>query len=253
MVSRSPLKLAPSDSPVFGFPNTTQIPLEKRNVGLYDNRRALEWVQDNIEQFGGDKDKVTIWGWSAGASAVDKLITTYPKNPPFRGAIMDEGQSTYGPPIPSTPGPTPWEVLSKELGCDTKPDILKCVKAADAKKITEIINRIPQIFAPISDEVTSLSKPAQARREGRIAKVPTIIGANADEGSIISQPFTNSTLAISAFVPGDAALRAKVAAAYPLGKNGLTSERLIVQQVLTDITQCVSLPLLHNHPHKRKN
>lgn len=43
------------------------------NVGLKDMRRALDWIQENIRDFGGDPEQVTIWGNSAGAHAVSHI------------------------------------------------------------------------------------------------------------------------------------------------------------------------------------
>ena len=43
------------------------------NMGMLDMVLALEWVQDNIHLFGGDKDRVTIFGESAGAAAIGHL------------------------------------------------------------------------------------------------------------------------------------------------------------------------------------
>ena len=79
---------------VFGFPASPELALTNRNLGFYDQRLALSWVQTNIAQFGGNPKKVTLFGESAGALSVDALITTSPKNPPFRAAILQSGQAS---------------------------------------------------------------------------------------------------------------------------------------------------------------
>lgn len=47
------------------------------NIGLRDQRLALHWINENIDAFGGDKNKVAIWGESAGAGSVGFHLTAY--------------------------------------------------------------------------------------------------------------------------------------------------------------------------------
>ncbi|ORY04765.1 Alpha/Beta hydrolase protein [Clohesyomyces aquaticus] len=61
------------------------------NVGLLDQRLAIEWTHKHIAAFGGDPDKITIWGGSAGGGSVTHQMIMYGgvKNPPFSAAIAE--------------------------------------------------------------------------------------------------------------------------------------------------------------------
>lgn len=54
---------------VFGYPGAPG--LRRQNAGLWDVRKAVEWVRDNIEKFGGDTKRIILYGESAGGGATD--------------------------------------------------------------------------------------------------------------------------------------------------------------------------------------
>lgn len=62
-------------SNIFGYPNAAG--LTEQNLGLLDQRMGLEWVRENIANFGGDPAKIVTWGESAGAVASDYLNFAY--------------------------------------------------------------------------------------------------------------------------------------------------------------------------------
>ena len=69
------------------------------NVGLLDQKAAIEWVHRHISDFGGDPDQITIAGASAGGASVALQMHMYsgPDLPPFQGAIAGKICSVHKP------------------------------------------------------------------------------------------------------------------------------------------------------------
>src|SRR3954453_5031050 len=65
------------------------------NLGLLDHVAALEWVRDNIASFGGDPDRVTLFGESAGAMSIGVLLAVPRAEGLFRRAILQSGAAHH--------------------------------------------------------------------------------------------------------------------------------------------------------------
>lgn len=76
---------------IFGFPNAAALPKMERNLGLLDQRAAVEWIYENIAAFGGNPSRMVLWGQSAGAVSTDWYNFAYPEDPLVGGFIMNSG------------------------------------------------------------------------------------------------------------------------------------------------------------------
>jgi para-nitrobenzyl esterase len=153
------------------------------NLGILDQVAALEWVRDSISAFGGDPDRVTIFGESAGGGSVGTLLGTPSARGLFHRAIAQSGAASWH----STPEAANevTAVLLERAG--VKPGDLDALMALTTD---EVLNAQPTFqengvtslpFQPVIDGIGLPQPPLDAIRAGNAEGVHVIVGTNAQE------------------------------------------------------------------------
>lgn len=165
------------------------------NLGLRDQVRALEWVRDNIEAFGGDPGTVTIAGQSAGGGSVACLVASPAARGLFSRAIAQSppAASVHSPERAATMAEAFLEILHRQRG--RTPDLLdddepSRLAAAALLLLDEGIRLLPghHAFQPVIDGDVLLDTPAESVRRRLGSRVPLLVGSNADESSLFALP-----------------------------------------------------------------
>jgi para-nitrobenzyl esterase len=189
------------------------------NYGLLDMIMGLKWVQKNIAEFGGDPNKVTIFGESAGGIAVSMLCASPLAKGLFQGAISESGGS-FGPPRHTT---FPGENMKRLK--DAEQDGLAYAKSAGVSSIEELrkidADKLPALHGlawPIIDGWVIPDDQYKLYEAGKFNDTPILVGYNSDEGASFSPPKTPED-----YITGVKARYGKFAdeliKAYPVGSN----------------------------------
>lgn len=135
---------------LFGFLSTGDSRLPG-NYGLWDQKLAIQWVKDNIADYGGNPEAMTLFGESAGSMSISYQMFTSQNSPDlFQRAIMESGAGFGINFLERNPSWVMQRVASK-VGCDDNIDLAGCLKGKSVDKLLQ--SQDSQImFLPVLDD-----------------------------------------------------------------------------------------------------
>jgi para-nitrobenzyl esterase len=212
------------------------------NYGLMDQQFALKWVRKNIAGFGGDPDRVTIFGESAGGQSVYAQLASPLASGMFRGAIAESGsyaefQNYFSNVVTLAQGETTGSqsvpsgaAIADGVGCTSQ--TASCLRAVPA---STMIAQEPFPLYPFVDGRLLTQTISAAFASGEFNQVPVISGTNHDEYRLFvatgfdlvgkpiltSAEYDTATTALWGPALGPPVLASYPFASYPFGGEAL--------------------------------
>jgi para-nitrobenzyl esterase len=156
------------------------------NYGTTDQIAALKWVQGNIAAFGGDPNKVTIFGLSAGAYSTIHLLASPLAKGLFQRAISHSGYLKFLQPLKEqSHGRPSAEEAGLKIAHSAGASSLKQLRAMPAQKLLDVINGYKDVYDAIPEVVLDgwvfRDQLFDTFERGEHNNVPLIIGSTSNE------------------------------------------------------------------------
>uniref|UniRef100_A0A8C2N418 Carboxylic ester hydrolase n=1 Tax=Cricetulus griseus TaxID=10029 RepID=A0A8C2N418_CRIGR len=151
------------------------------NWGYLDQVAALRWVQQNIAHFGGNPDRVTIFGESAGGTSVSSHVVSPMSQGLFHGAIMESGVAVL-PDLISSSSEMVYTIVANlsDCGAVNTETLVSCLRGKSEAEILDI-NKVFKIIPAVVDGEFLPKHPLELLASADFHPVPSIIGVNNDE------------------------------------------------------------------------
>ncbi|CAH1773070.1 unnamed protein product [Owenia fusiformis] len=179
---------------VLGFFSTEDSTAEG-NYGLLDNIMALQWVKNNIKNFGGNPNSITIYGESAGAAAVSHLMLSPMAEGLFHRGITQSGVATVYWGIARNYLKELSNLLGEKLDCPSRDSkaLTNCLQDKDPKEVTNAAiqldgeiqlnrNDTQSKYLPRIDGKVIIDEPLKVLQSGNFYPYDYMTGINSHEG-----------------------------------------------------------------------
>jgi para-nitrobenzyl esterase len=151
------------------------------NYALMDMIAAISWVKKNISAFGGDPDRITIAGQSAGSASVNCLVASPLSRGLFQGAIGESGSFVLENPLLHMNSLGGAEKEGLRIANKLNATSIKTLRAIPAD---ELQKNAGGFFAPIVDSYVMPATVSEIYKKDQQMHVPLLTGWNSDEGFI---------------------------------------------------------------------